>query len=269
MAPLLTIGLVTDIHYANSTVGKRYCGESLNRLKQSLETFRVGAPDVLMNLGDSIDTSDPVEDELCRLREVTDAISSLGIESHQLLGNHDVSELTREQFLSAGECSDKKSYYSFDCKGVHMVVLDSNFNEDGTPFSAGNFCWYDAWIGSEQIAWLESDLKSAGSMPVLIFCHANLDHRVRDNGELNGHIVKDAAKVREVIEASGSVKAVVQGHCHSGWQDTINGIPYIILRAMVEGSGPGESAYSLLFLMEDGEVRLEGFGKQESMSFAA
>jgi 3',5'-cyclic AMP phosphodiesterase CpdA len=265
MAPLITIGLVTDIHYANSTVGQRYCGESLVKLKQCLDTFKDRKPDVIMNLGDSIDTSDPVEDELVRLGEIQDAILSTRIESHYLLGNHDVAELTRDVFLKAAGFPDGKSYYSLDCRGVHMVVLDSNFNEDGTPFSAGNFCWYDAWVGAEQIAWLKDDLEAAGSMPVIVFCHANLDDRMRDDGKMNGHIVKDAAAVRDVIEASDHVRAVVQGHCHSGAQTIINGIPYIILRAMVVGSG--ETAYSLLSLMEDGEVVLEGFGNQESMRF--
>ncbi len=261
--PLITIGLVTDLHYSTTPYGNRFCDESLTKLQQSVETFCERRPDVMIHLGDAIDVSEPIEQELTCIREVRETLDKVPGEVHTLLGNHDVSELTKAQFLEAWGAS--QSYYSFDCRGVHMVMLDSNFNSDGSDFAPDAFEWYDAWIGEKQLAWLKSDLEAAGSTPTLVFCHANLDHRVRDNGELNSHIVKDAAAVREVLEASGCVKAVIQGHCHSGFQATIKGIPYIVLRAMVEGSGLEQNAYAILSLMNDDTVVLEGFGQQESM----
>lgn len=266
-SPLIMIGLVTDLHYAPSPLGNRYCNESLAKLQQSVATFRERKPDVVVCLGDVIDQSDTIEEEVRRVREVRKALAGVPVDTHYLLGNHDVSELTKEQFL--GACGGVSSYYSFDCRGVHIVILDSNFNSDGTPFSAGNFHWADAWVGEEQIAWLEADLAAAGEVPTLLFCHANLDHRVRPDGSINRHIVRDAAAVRAVLEAAGSVKAVIQGHDHSGCHSTINGIPYIVLRAMVEGGGLEQNAYALLSLMQDGEIVLEGFGRQSSARFAA
>jgi 3',5'-cyclic AMP phosphodiesterase CpdA len=259
----LTIGLVADLHYAPITVGSRYCSESLTKLQASVDMLKARDLDLVVCLGDVIDKSETVKAELECIREVKASLNSLSAEKHFVLGNHDVSELTKEQFLGAVEARD--SYYSFDCKGVHIVILDSNFNPDGSPFAPGNFSWNDAWIGDEQIAWLQEDLKSAGDTPTLIFCHANLDHRVRKDGSLNGHIVRDATRVRAILEESGSVKAVIQGHDHGGNKSTINGIPYIILRALVEGSGLEQNSFAILSLLENGEVVVEGFGQQQSL----
>jgi 3',5'-cyclic AMP phosphodiesterase CpdA len=259
----LTIGLVTDLHYAPMTVGNRYCSESLTKLKAAVENFQTRELDLVVCLGDVIDKSETIEAEQKCIGEVVEALGALEPEKHFVLGNHDVSELTKDQFLAA--CGQKAASYSFDCRGVHIVILDSNFNPDGTSFSPGNLEWSDAWVGDEQIAWLREDLAGAGEVPTLVFCHANLDHRVLKNGALNAHIVKDAHKVREVLEASGNVKAVIQGHDHRGLQSTINGIPYIILRAMVEGSGLEQNASAILSLKADGDVILEGVGKQPSL----
>ncbi|MBT3295746.1 MAG: hypothetical protein HN919_08000 [Verrucomicrobia bacterium] len=261
--PILTIGLVADLHYAPITVGTRYCSESLTKLQAAVEDFQTRDLDLVVCLGDVIDQSETVEGELGCIREVRECLDGLPAAKHFVLGNHDVSELTKGQFLAA--CGQKASYYSFDCRGVHIVILDSNFNPDGTSFAPGNLEWNDAWIGDKQISWLKDDLAASEAMPALVFCHANLDHRVCKNGELNGHIVKDAVKVRQVLEASGNVKAVIQGHDHGGQQSTINGIPYIILRAMVEGSGLEQNASAILSLGADGGVNLEGFGHQPSL----
>ncbi|MFT5241860.1 MAG: 3',5'-cyclic AMP phosphodiesterase CpdA [Kiritimatiellia bacterium] len=260
---LLSIGLVADLHYAPITVGNRYCSESLTKLQAAVAVFQERDLDLVVCLGDVIDESETIEGSLSCVREVVQTLNLLPAAKHYVLGNHDVSELSKAQFLAS--CGGNVSYYSFDCRGVHIVILDSNFNADGTSFAPGNFEWNDAWIGDEQIRWLRQDLAGAGERPTLVFCHANLDHRVRENGELNGHIVKDAAKVREVLEAAGNVKAVIQGHDHAGNQSTINGIPYILLHGMVEGSGLAQNAYALLSLMTNGAIHLEGFGQQSSM----
>ena len=266
MPPRITIGLVTDLHYAPMTVGNRYCGESLSKLRAGVTTLQTRNVDLLVCLGDVIDKSETVEKEIVRVREVADTLARLPVDHHFVLGNHDVSELTKDQFLAA--CEAEATYYSFDFKGVHLIILDSNFNPDGESFAPGNFCWNNAWIGTEQLAWLETDLAAAGDSPTLVFCHANLDSRFRKDGQLNGHVVKDAPKVRTILETSGIVKAVIQGHDHGGQQSVIHGIPYITLRAMVEGSGLAQNAFSVLSLTQGGDIILEGFGQQPSMRFA-
>ena len=65
---------------------------------------------------------------------------------------------------------------------------------------------------------------------MIVLCHQNLDARAGDP-----HVIKNAAAVREIMERSGKVLAVLQGHCHSGCRSEQNGIPYYTFRALCEG----------------------------------
>ena len=265
--PLVSIGLVTDLHYAPGVAGTRYYQDSLAKLEHAVASFDSLLLDLLINLGDSIDYCASVEDEVRHFTRIRQTLSGLPVPTHILSGNHDVAELTREQFLAQIPQRLGHSYYSFDCRDVHIILLDTNINSDGSPFSKGNFQWDDTWIGTEQFAWLRADLAAAGDRPALVFCHANLDDRKRPNGTVDGHIVKDAGAVRAVLERSGNVKAIISGHCHQGGDSIIHGIPHIILRAMVEGQGLENNAYSQLSLFADGTVSLKGFAQQPSLLF--
>ncbi len=246
------------------TVGNRYCNESLDKLQVAVDFLKDKNPNMIICLGDIIDKSETIKEELQCIEKVKSKLNTLCEEQHFVLGNHDISELSKGEFLDA--CGAKSSYYSFDREGMHIVILDSNFNSDGTAFAPDNITGSGYWIDEKQIEWLENDLKLVAQMPTLVFCHANLDHRIRKDGQLNGHIVKNAAKVRSVLERSGNVKLVIQGHDHRGQEQTINSIPYIVLHAMVEGSGYEQNAFAFLNVYEDGRFFLEGYGRQPSFS---
>ena len=77
-------------------------------------------------------------------------------------------------------------------------------------------------------------------------------------------MVRNAAQVRTVIESAGNVRGVLQGHCHPGTRASINGIPYIGMRAMVTGPGRAHNAYAVVTLARDGRIVVEGYGQQES-----
>ena len=66
------------------------------------------------------------------------------------------------------------------------------------------------------------------------------------------------------LEASGRVLAVFQGHHHAGGYRQISGIHYCTLRAMVEGPGQDNNAFAVVDALPNGEVRVNGFGKQTS-----
>ncbi|HTN73915.1 MAG TPA: alkaline phosphatase, partial [Pirellulaceae bacterium] len=67
---------------------------------------------------------------------------------------------------------------------------------------------------------------------------------------------------REVLEASGQVLAVFQGHSHKNDLKEIAGIHYCTLVAMIEGAGVESNGFSVLDLFADGTLRLTGFRKQ-------
>ena len=63
--------------------------------------------------------------------------------------------------------------------------------------------------------------------------------------------MKNAPAIRAVLEASGKVLAVFQGHSHKNDLNEINGIHYCTLVAMVEGSGEKNNGYALLDVLAD------------------
>ena len=80
----------------------------------------------------------------------------------------------------------------------------------------------------------------------------------------DNHGVRNSAVVRKQLERSGRVLAVFQGHSHKNDLRDIGGIHSCTHVAMVEGSGPGNNAYSTVTVRGDGTLELHGFRQQRS-----
>jgi len=254
------VGLVTDLHYADKgPAGTRHYRETLGKLQAAALQFERDRPTFLVELGDLIDAADSVDVEQRYLKTVNREFSAICNQRHYVLGNHCVDTLKKEEFL--GTVEQQKSYYSFDSNGIHFVVLDSCFRGDGKPYGRRNFKWTDANVPPAELEWLTADLQANGK-PVVVFAHQRLDVR-------NNHGVKNNAAVRKILEASGDVKAVFQGHSHKNDLKEIAGIHYCTLVAMVEGSGAASNGYSMIDIKPDGTIHLTGFRKQESYQWTA
>jgi predicted phosphodiesterase len=254
-ADLLRVGLITDLHYADKPpAGTRYYRETLEKLDEAARQFAADKPAFVVELGDLIDAADSVETEQRWLNRIDGEFSAIAQDRHYVLGNHCVDMLTKEEFL--GGVEREQSYYAFERGGFHFVVLDACFRGDGQPYGRRNSHWTDANLPPAEIEWLAADLK-ATDKPAIVFVHQRLDV----SGDYG---VKNAPEVRRVLENSGRVLAVFQGHSHENDYREINGIHYTVLRAMVEGSGAGNSGYSLLSIARDGTIHLTGFSQQRS-----
>lgn len=248
------VGLVTDLHYADKApAGTRHYRETLAKLEEAAKQFQQDRPDHVVELGDFIDAADSVEVEKGYLKRINKDFSALPGKKHYVLGNHCVYTLTKEEFLEG--VGQKKSYYSFDAGGFHFVVLDACFRSDGQPYGRKNFQWTDPNIPEEQVEWLAANLKAATDRTI-VFVHQRLDVS-------NVYGVKNAAQVRKVLEDSGKVLAVFQGHSHENDLRDINGIHYCVHRAMIEGSGAENNGYSTMDVFVDGTMRITGFRKQK------
>lgn len=249
----LRIGMVTDLHYADKPpAGTRHYRETLAKIAEVGEEFQKARPDFVVELGDLIDAAETVEAEKQYLARINKEFSSLPGDKHYVLGNHCVSTLTKDEFLEG--VGQRKSHYSFDSGGFHFVVLDACFLSSGVPYGRNNVKWNDANIPAEQVEWLRDDLQSTTGKTI-VFVHQRLDVKT-------DHGVKNAEQVRRVLENSGKVLAVFQGHSHKNDLIDINGIHYCTLVAMVEGSGAENNGYTLMDVFDGGTIRLAGFRKQ-------
>jgi alkaline phosphatase len=252
MSPI-RIGLITDLHYADKPpFGSRHYRETPAKLAEAAAEFRKHDLSFVVELGDLVDAADSVETELKYLQQINEQFSGICPQRHYVLGNHCVYTLTKQEFLDAVQ--QEKSYYSFDRGSVHFVVLDSCFRDDGQPYGRKNFQWTDANVPDEELAWLRDDLRTT-SLPTVVFAHQRLD--VEDD-----YGVRNAAAVRRVLEESGMVLAVFQGHSHANDLTQIGGIHYCTLVAMVEGSVAWQNGYSVIAIADDGTIEVSGYRRQ-------
>ncbi|MFA7174188.1 MAG: metallophosphoesterase [Kiritimatiellia bacterium] len=264
--PLLAFGIVTDCHYADiASAGRRYYRESEGKLAECVAAMNAERAGFMIELGDFKDQGATAETTLGYLRDIEQVYAGFKGPRYHVLGNHDMDRISKAQFQSAIEntgISSERTYYSFDKQGFHFVVLDANYLADGTNYDSGNFNWTEAYVPQHELAWLAQDLAAAGPRPVVVFIHQRLD---ADEGAV---YVRNAAAVRSVLEASGRVRAVFQGHHHIGGYRSLSGIHYYTLKAVIEGSGAENSAYALVSAYADGRLAINGFRRAESRELA-
>lgn len=256
----LCIGLITDMHYADKPpTGNRYYRQTLDKLDEAGDAFSRAAPHFIVELGDLIDAADSVDTEKRYLETVNRPFAELCEDRHYVLGNHCVDTLRKDEFL--GAVGQPESYYSFDRAGYHFVVLDACFRHDGVPYGRKNSKWTDANIPPEELQWLAADLRST-DRPTIIFAHQRLDVSTH-------HGVRNNAAVRKLLENSGNVLAVFQGHSHKNDLNEIAGIHYCTLAAMIEGSGAENNGYSLMRISRSGTIQIEGFRTQADYDWSS
>jgi 3',5'-cyclic AMP phosphodiesterase CpdA len=251
----ITVGMLADVHYADrERVNQRYYRESIAKVEECIEDFNYMEPDFIVQLGDFVDKGESVEEELDYLERVEREYAKFKGERHYVLGNHDVATFSKEQFIS--NCSARSNYYSFDKGDFHFIVLDACYNKDESDYNAGNFDWTETYIPFAEQRWLDTDLRTTKKKTV-VFIHQRLDD------EHGAHGVKNSPEVRKILEQSGKVLAVFQGHDHSGAYSNMNDIHYYTLPALVRGPGLENNAYAVVQIWLDGSVRIKGSGKIE------
>ncbi len=255
-------GIVTDSHYADAdTIGSRYYRHSLDKLAECVGLMNTQKVDFLIELGDFKDQNNPPVEQrtITYLRAVEKVFQNFKGPTYHVLGNHDIDSISKKQFLNNVENTNidpTKSYYSFDFNDLHFVILDANYRADDTDYNHGNFDWTDANIPPAGLNWLKQDL-TATRGPAIVFIHQLLD----GTGSV---YVNNAAEIRQILEQSGKVSAVFQGHHHEGSYSRIEGIHYYTLKAMVEGSGEENNSYAIVEIRPDRSINITGYRKAVS-----
>ncbi|MDR2482881.1 MAG: metallophosphoesterase [Treponema sp.] len=263
--PLIRFGLLADLHYARRPVQlNRYYDQSLDKIREALEEFSRRELDFIIELGDLKDQGSP-PDRLETLRFLDAAEEELRKfrgPIYHVLGNHDTDCISKADFLQhTGNpgAAEGRTYYSFLAEGINCIVLDANFNADGSPCERGNADWKLAFIPPEEVQWLAEEL--AGPCPALVFVHQRLDFFLPGIGD---YCVGNGAEIVEALEASGRVLAVFQGHLHEGDYSFRRGIHYVTLQGMIEGPFPENNSFTAAELDDSLTITLTGFGNAES-----
>ena len=238
----LVIGLVTDLHFGPEAFFEgrlrklsHRAGELARGVVRALN--EVHRPDLLVNLGDDIE--DETRDaDLARYRECQAILRTADAELVNVAGNHDTAILNRDDLAAIWQHGERPLYYSLDRGGHHVVVLHTIERKD-----------IDVRIAHAQLEWLAQDL-AATVLPVVV-----LMHHPASEQDLAGSfwfhaaphlaLVKERAELRGILEASGKVRIVFNGHVHRNHLDVIGGIPYVTVQSLIENlddDAPGRPA---------------------------
>ncbi|MGI6572303.1 MAG: metallophosphoesterase [Fermentimonas sp.] len=252
-------GLITDVHYARcENIGNRNYDQSDDKVRIAMDEFKLHSLDFIIQLGDFKDQGKTREETITFLKEINGVLDSYGKPIYHVLGNHDMDNISKKDFLSnitsPSECRGK-NYYSFKVRGIKFIVLDANYRLDETDYDSGNYNWEEAMIPKHEMDWLSKELKD-GDEPVVVFIHQLLD---TDSNIYKGLYVHNAAEVNHLMIQSKRVLAVFQGHHHEGAYSIQDNIHYFTMKGMVEGKLPNSNSYAIVEIMPNGDILIDGY----------
>ncbi len=185
-------------------------------------------PDFVVHTGDLTHLSKPDEfDTVAQLmRQMRTKQSFFVPGEHDVIGDNGA-----EFFRRFGNEATKGGWYSFDHRGVHFVALINVLN-----LKAGGL----GSLGSDQLAWLRSDLASRTSeTPIVVFAHMPLWSLYPSWG----WGTDDAGEALALLRRFGSV-TVLNGHIHQIQQKVEGNVTFFTARSTAypqpaPGVGPG------------------------------
>ncbi len=234
--PLFTFVFMTDIHVEPGRGAAEGFSQALGKADELHPELIVTGGDLIM---DALGQSYGRADSLYALYE--QLTQDVKIPIYNTIGNHEVfglyeksgisqdhPEYGKQMFLN--RMDQKQTYYSFDHKGWHFVILD------GIGFTENRH--YLGHIDSLQLQWLATDLASIGTeTPIIMSTHIPLVSVVPQlvNGSQKsvgkGYIITNSHEVMQVIEPY-NVKLVLQGHLHHLEEIYARGIHFITAGAV-------------------------------------
>lgn len=220
----MRLGLFSDPHYSSQelTCGNRHNSLSLGKMRRALDYFTAEGCDRVICLGDLTDTEETKEKEEANMAQIAALFSEFSVPVTCIMGNHDAYVFTAEEFYRLlGGCEPINIHED----GKHLLFLDTNYTAAGARYTPHGFRWDDVGLPNPDA--LHQTLASLNG-DVYVFMHQNVDPAIA----AADHRLANADAVCDIIEGSGKVKAVYQGHYHWGNRSSRNGVNYVTLPAM-------------------------------------
>lgn len=191
-------------------------------------------PDVVIGVGDMIEGySEDTAAVNAEWREYHQILEPLGdIPFYPTCGNHDI---TNETMAEPFESHFGSSYYSWDYRGVHFVMIDNSR------------WWESAQLESEQLDWIEKDLaEHSDALYTVAFYHRPFWYNTTSRGKPD--------TLHSLFVAYG-VDAVISGHFHRYFSGEYDGIRYTCIGSSGGGwpDGPWMIGYHYGWMTIDDE----------------
>ncbi|WP_264738900.1 metallophosphoesterase [Cytobacillus firmus] len=263
--PKLEFGLIPDIQYCDcDTSGVRHYRQSVDKLKEAVQTLNQEDVDFTVQTGDIIDRN------LSSFSTILPIFNTIEGPKYHVLGNHDFPVPTDEV---VDILDMPNQYYDFKYKNWRFVVLDTNdlslyANPVGSEKYKEAQAMYESlankneinaqtWNGGvsdEQLTWLRGVLDKAAQRQekVIVLSHMPVTPE-------NEHNVWNDEAVISELEAAGNVVAYFNGHNHAGNYAYKNGIHFVNFQGMVDTE---INSYSIVRVYKD-HIEIDGYGREQ------
>ncbi len=218
-----TVSAGDTIRFA--VIGDRTSGHVEGVFGKVLSQIELLRPEIIMSVGDYIEGH--TEDSLVldeRWHEFMGIVGEVKAPMYFVPGNNDIEYDIQERLFKkyAGD-----TYYSFDYKNIHFVMLDNSRWESSEA------------LPEEQIAWLKKDLSAGKNAEnIMVFMHKPFWYRTLSAGESD--LLHD-------IFVENGVDAVFCGHFHRYFTGEYDGIKYTTVGSSGGGMNPGLSGIGYHF----------------------
>ena len=206
-SPVLTIGVVTDLHYCRGRepAKDRYYSLSAEKLSEAVNYFNGQKVDFTVSLGDTFDP------DMSSYQDVAGIFANMNNPVYKILGNHDIIApygMPRQDSVMVA-MGISSPYYSIRTgKGIRCIFIDSNdisFQSTATGS-----------VGRETAQCMLTSLKTAG-LPMAAKYNGMLSDRQKKWLEAEIEAAEwDGEQIDSLLQTHANVKAVFAGHHHEG-----------------------------------------------------
>lgn len=184
---------ITDTH-----LGLRDHDERLNRAVDLINRLPMPV-ECVVHTGDI--SADNLDNPTV-LATATSTLSRLRVPWYALPGNHDIRAKNLPKTLAIYTNALGPLCRKVEIRGVEFLLLYTEPLHKGVQVD-----------GYDPMSWLESELKAAGSKPVLVFHHAESEEDFYDNKFHPTWPAESRERWKQILN-SADVKAVISGHFH-------------------------------------------------------
>ena len=259
----LKLVIFSDLHYApelpvnnGSKIDRKLIQYSeqileklVNKINQNIK------PDLVINLGDSIEDFNNKEKDLVNLKYIWNKYQDINTEFISCIGNHDLRSMdSRKEVEKIFGYSH--STFSRDVDGLHIVVLGTFVNNQVGTVEGGIF--KTQYISNEDLEWLKKDLEKT-TLPTIVCLHFGVaEDKMSGNWWFENcpetALLGNRKELKAIIEKH-NVLAVFSGHQH--WTKHIkeNNVDYYVLGSLTENINEDGVPDGVYFIVEfDGKT---------------
>jgi predicted MPP superfamily phosphohydrolase len=227
-------GWMTDVHLGDNNHAEKIATLGKDAILRTMPKIVDHGAEFTVVTGDMIDNFHKNHDEVIAFhQQVKNLFDQFPLKTYYVIGNHDVQTTTKQEVVDIYNLPDKN--YTFQEKGMTFIVLDQQFNPDGSSYDSGKH-YIPGSIPADQLEWVEKEIKKATNAVVVLTHQPIFSVKSEDGpgGEIETH---NGQLLQEIFEKnSKKVKAVLSGHRQPSQEEMIrefNGIKHFLLPSAI------------------------------------